>query len=125
MKIILTLALLCLCLPLRAQEKGGIVWSETDLRLGTVPLKETASRMVRYSNRGSKPVVIGKVDYTCGCIQVNFRQTPLLPGGTDSLEVSYRGQEKGVFYKTITVLWSNGTANEISVSGNVAGKREY
>lgn len=125
MRTILILSLLCLCLPLRAQEKGGIAWSETDLRLGAVPLKEPVSRVVRYTNTGNKPMVIGKVDYTCGCIEVKYRQAPLLPGGTDSLEVSYRGQEKGVFYKTITVLWSNGTANEISVSGNVAGKREY
>ena len=123
MKTLLTLALLCLGLQLRAQEKEDIVWSETDLRMGTVPLKETVHRTVHYTNRGSKPVVIGKVDYTCGCIQVNFRQTPLLPGGTDSLEVNYRGQEKGLFYKTITVRWSNGTTDELTVSGNVAGKR--
>ena len=78
-----------------------------------------------YTNSGNAPLVIQKVESSCGCTVPEWTQSPVLPGKTGFVKAIYNPAGRPYpFDKTITVI-SNSSKNNIVVlriKGNVEGK---
>lgn len=61
----------------------------------------------RCENRSDKPVVILRVDTSCGCVKSSFSRRPIAPGATGEVVVTFdpRGHA-GALYKIMPVYTS-------------------
>ena len=61
----------------------------------------------RCENRSDKPIVILRVDTSCGCVKSSFSRRPIAPGATDEVVVTFdpRGHA-GALYKIMPVYTS-------------------
>ena len=65
-----------------------------------------------FKNAGNLPLVINRVQTSCGCTSPKWTKTPIEPGKSGSIIATYNpAGRKGVFSTTITVV-SNATENQ-------------
>lgn len=67
-----------------------------------------------FTNTGDQPLVINSAVASCGCTVPKFTKSPVKPGETGTVNVTYNGKGKfpGHFKKSITVR-TNGTPEMI------------
>ena len=58
-----------------------------------------------FTNTGDKPLVINQAVASCGCTVPTYTKTPVQPGESGTINVTYNGTGKfpGHFRKTITI----------------------
>lgn len=58
-----------------------------------------------FTNTGKKDLMILSAQASCGCTQPIIPKTPIPPGASDSIKVTYKGSTRrpGVFKKTISL----------------------
>ena len=71
-----------------------------------------------FENTGNIPIIISKVDATCGCTTTFWPDRPILPGEVEEICIIYDAEKTGEFYKSITV-WSNAGKTILHVKGVV------
>jgi len=71
-----------------------------------------------FENTGNIPIIISKVDATCGCTSTFWPDRPILPGEVEEISIIYDAEKTGEFYKSITV-WSNAGKTILHVKGVV------
>lgn len=79
---------------------------------GTVKYKPKSVIKIKfyYENTGNAPLVIYKVDASCGCTVPNWTKKPISPGTKDYILVTFKmNGKKGIVQKSIFV---NANANE-------------
>ena len=93
---------------------------QSAIDFGQMSLGEKQESIVRLINTGSKPLVVQDVVVSCGCTKVKYPTTPIMPGQTGEVVVSYDADKKGGFHKTVT-LYCNAEQSplRISISGRV------
>jgi hypothetical protein len=82
----------------------SIQWIDSSKSMGTVTEGGTLKINYRFRNSGSKPLVIEKVQPSCGCTVADYPKQPIAPGqeGEISAEFDTKGKE-GMQKKNITV----------------------
>lgn len=126
-KIILSLLMLCLSATVSiatthfannttAQQASSAEIKFDTLRasVGTFPSSKPIQKcQFRFTNIGSAPLILNQVFASCGCTIPNYPKTPIKPGESSVIEVTYNGTNKfpGKFAKTITVR--SNASNEI------------
>ena len=91
-----------------------ISFDKTTYDYGTVKNGADGHRMFVVKNTGDKPLIISKVQASCGCTTPEWSQDPIMPGKTAQLKVGYNTTITGPFTKIIEV-YSNDEANSRSV----------
>jgi len=77
---------------------------------GTVPEGPAAQYDFKFKNTGHEPIVLQKVQPSCGCTTPSYSKDPILPGKDGIIKVSYNTQGRpNAFTKTITVVSNAGT----------------
>ncbi len=81
----------------------------------------------RYENRSDKPIVILRVDTSCGCVKSSFSRKPIAPRATGEVLITFdpHGRE-GALYKQMPVYTSasgNRPAIRLALSGTVKPAR--
>jgi hypothetical protein len=74
-----------------------------------------------FVNTGAQPIIIGRVNASCGCTTPTWTQTPVVPGGKGFVKAAYDPANRpGKFTKTINVT-SNAENSpiELVISGEV------
>lgn len=66
-----------------------IRWKTTSVDLGKILMGDTTRFFFYFENTGQSPLIVSEKDKTCGCIQVVPPANPVLPGKTDSIQVSF------------------------------------
>ena len=77
--------------------------STQELNLGSFPKEETKTGEILFKNTGDKPFVIYDVVTSCGCTKVDYPKTPIPPGETLKLIVTYEADKPGYFRKSLKV----------------------
>lgn len=88
-----------------------ITFDKTTHNYGTFSEKASIQKCVfTFTNTGDQPLVINSAVASCGCTVPKYTKSPIKPGETGTINVTYNGKGKfpGHFKKTITVR-SNGT----------------
>lgn len=97
------IALIAVNVTVFAQKGPKIEFKETTIDYGTVT-KESDSglRTFTFKNTGDAPLIINKVNSTCGCTVPSTPKEPIMPGKSGEIEVKYN-MNTGPIRKTITV----------------------
>lgn len=119
--ILLPAAMILGLLPVcRAQQAPTVRFDENEWDFGTI--REQDGRVTHrfgFVNTGSVPVVIERVEVTCGCTVPTFSHDPVKPGERGVVNVSFDpAGHSGRIYKSITVF-SARQRHYLSVTGNV------
>ncbi|MBO5798725.1 MAG: DUF1573 domain-containing protein [Paludibacteraceae bacterium] len=119
-KIGLFFAALSLAAASIAQE---ISFKEISHDFGTFPEeKGKVSCVFSFKNTGKADLVLNKVRASCGCTTPQWTKTPVAPGDTGIVTVTYNASGRpGPFTKTITVT-SNAGDQRLSIKGEVIPK---
>ena len=100
-----------------------ISFDKTTYDYGTVKTGADGHRMFTVKNTGDKPLIISKVQASCGCTTPEWSQDPIMPGKTAQIKVGYNTTIVGPFTKIIEV-YSNDPENSrsvINIKGTVDG----
>ena len=89
---------------------GEFKFKEESHDYGTIPQGTPASYEFEFSNAGDSPIIINNVKPSCGCSVAEFPKTPIKPGTTGTIKVTYNAAVKGPFTKQFTVLSNSKTA---------------
>lgn len=85
---------------------------------GTIPQNVPAEIEFAFKNEGKEPIILQKVQPSCGCTTPTYSKDPILPGKTGSIRASYNAAAPGAFTKSITVLSNVGT-KVLTIKGTV------
>jgi hypothetical protein len=88
---------------------------------GKVAKKSDGARIFTFTNIGTAPLIIKRVQSTCGCTVPEKPEAPIMPGAKGKIKVSYDTNKSGRFNKQITIF-SNAkqTRKIIRVKGYVS-----
>lgn len=75
---------------------------------GKIEQNADGVRVFKFKNVGKSPLVISRIQSSCGCTVPKKPSDPIMPGKTGEIEVKYATNRLGGFSKTITV-YSNAT----------------
>lgn len=86
---------------------------------GTVPEGPAAVYEFNFKNNGKEPIVLNRVQASCGCTTPSYSKDPVLPGKEGTIKASYNTQGRpGPFTKTITIV-SNAGTKVVTIRGTV------
>jgi len=75
---------------------------------GKIEYKANGLRTFKFKNIGKSPLIITRIQSSCGCTTPKKPEGPIMPGETGEIDVKYATNRVGGFSKTITV-YSNAT----------------
>lgn len=75
---------------------------------GKIEYKADGVRTFKFKNTGKSPLIISRIQSSCGCTTPKKPKEPIMPGETGEIDVKYATSRVGGFAKTITV-YSNAT----------------
>ncbi len=92
-------------ISLNAQDKvAKIEFKATTIDYGTIEKGANGVRVFEFTNTGDAPLIISKVNSSCGCTIPKKPKDPIMPGKTGEIEVKYDTNRVNPIRKTITVL---------------------
>lgn len=121
MKKLVTLVLMIFtAYAVAAQETAKIEFKSEVIDYGEIAKGSDGVRVFEFTNTGNSPLVITRVNSSCGCTIPSRPEEPIAPGETGEIEVEYDTQIVGPIRKTITV-YSNADipAKSIKIKGRV------
>jgi hypothetical protein len=119
-KLILSLLTFC-ALQLTAQK---IDFEVKEINYGDLMQGDNGLRIFKFKNTGNAPLVISDVQKTCGCTSPDYTKTPIMPGETGEIKVSYDTNRIGQFTKFVTVFSNDPENNsvQLKIYGNIKAK---
>ena len=105
-----------------SQEVGAkIKFESLEINYGQISKGDNGVRIFKFTNIGSKPLIIDKVYSSCGCTIPKKPSSPIGPGQDDEIQVKYDTNRVGPIRKTITVLSNaiNSPTISLKITGNV------
>ena len=115
--------LICLALSFSAMsQKAVITFAEKTFDFGKIYEKDgNATHVFEFVNKGDAPLVINRVQTTCGCTTPSWTKEPIEPGKKGNITVTYTtAGHPNLFIKPITV-YSNDAIEQtvLTIKGTV------
>ena len=127
-KLITLLFIGFIALSINAQEKETIVdpnapvfeFAADLIDYGKIEQNADGLRIFKFKNVGKSPLVISRIQSSCGCTVPKKPTDPIMPGETGEIEVKYATSRVGGFSKMITV-YSNASepTKKLRIKGTV------
>jgi len=120
-KIVLVLFVGLLAISLQAQEKVAKIEFKSDtVDYGQIEKGADGTRIFQFTNTGNAPLIISKVNSSCGCTIPKSPKDPILPGKNGEIQVKYDTQRVGPIRKAITVISNADTPTVVlKIKGDV------
>jgi hypothetical protein len=83
----------------------GLKWTtDSTVSVGQVELNKPVTITFGFVNNGKAPLVISRVEPSCGCTAVDYTKEPVGPNQKGYIKATYNAASVGVFSKNITVF---------------------
>jgi len=82
--------------------------TDTIMSLGKIDVNKPVTVTFEFVNPGGVPLVISRVEPSCGCTATDFEKSPIGPNKKGYIKVTYNAATTGYFSKIVTVF-SNAT----------------
>jgi len=111
--------------PAVTRPAESIAFPEGNHNFGTITEGPNADHEFAFSNTGKEPIVIERVQASCGCTTPSYTKEPVAPGKTGTVKASYSTMGRpGSFTKSLTVFYKVGDnptslSKTLTISGNV------
>jgi hypothetical protein len=107
-------------------QKGALISAEVQTHdFGSIAeVDGLATYRFTIKNTGVAPLVINRITASCGCTQPDWSKTPIAPGASSEIKVSYNPKGRpGPFYKSIAV-YSNAKNERLTlyIKGTVTSR---
>jgi hypothetical protein len=100
-----------------------IKWKETTHQLGEIKQSVPAIVEFEFKNISKVPVILTKVQGTCGCTATAYDKEPIQPGKSSKITATYNAANLGTFNKTVTVTTNaDETTHSLTLQGTVVAK---
>ncbi|MDR0603315.1 MAG: DUF1573 domain-containing protein [Bacteroidales bacterium] len=76
---------------------------QTEIGLNNLHVGKTSETVFVIKNTGTNPLIIQRVESSCGCTVPTWERQPLAVGENTEIKVKITPEEKGYFNKTVTV----------------------
>ncbi len=117
---VMVLGLLLGFSSLSQQEKPVFEFVTETLDYGKIALGSDGKRVFEFTNIGKAPLIISRVQASCGCTVPKKPEKPIMPGEKGQIEVSYDTKKPGGFSKAITIFSNAKTPRKmIKIKGYV------
>ncbi|MDN3620426.1 DUF1573 domain-containing protein [Polaribacter undariae] len=88
-------------------------FEEETINYGKIEKGSDKERIFVFSNVGDEPIVISRIQSSCGCTIPKKPEAPIMPGEKGEIKVSYDTNRIGGFSKSITVFSNAKEGNKI------------
>lgn len=78
-------------------------WEKESYDFGQIPQHNPVDVVFTFKNTGNAPLVLSKVEASCGCTNVEYKKAPIMPGQTGEISVTFDAEEEGMFSKSVNV----------------------
>ena len=95
------LVVLFLSFSLNAQE---FKFQEEVIDYGKIDKGSDGAKVFIFKNIGDQPIIIKKIQSSCGCTVPKKPDQPIMPGEKGEIEVAYDTKRPGGFPKAITIF---------------------
>lgn len=90
---------------------------------GEIGDDKPVSTKFTITNTGDKPLILTQAKGSCGCTVPTYPKTPIAPGGTGDIEVTFDPKGKtGAQNKTVTLIANTTPANTVMNVKSVVNK---
>jgi len=114
-------------LPKDSTQYTKITWLDSTTRdFGSIPEGQKLEVAFRFLNAGTKPLIIARVQPSCGCTVAEQPTEPIMPGKEGVIKASFNSEGRiGINHKKIYVIANTiGTqSNEVEFSVLVQKKK--
>jgi len=114
-------------LPKDSSQYTKITWLDSTVRdFGTISEGQKLEVAYRFLNSGDKPLIIAKVQPSCGCTVAEQPDEPILPGKEGVIKASFNSEGRiGINHKKIYVIANTRgvQSNEVEFSVLVKKKK--
>ena len=78
-------------------------FEEETINYGKIDKDSDGERVFIFTNIGDQPLVIKRIQSSCGCTVPKKPEAPIMPGEKGEIKVSYATNRVGGFSKSITI----------------------
>jgi hypothetical protein len=114
-------------LPKDSSQYTKITWLDSTIRdFGSIPEGQKLEVAYRFLNSGTKPLIIARVQPSCGCTVAEQPDEPIMPGKEGVIKASFNSEGRiGINHKKIYVIANTrgSQSNEIEFSVLVQKKK--
>lgn len=116
-----------------AQKQTGPVFeAESDeVNYGEIKQNSDRVRVLKFTNKGTEPLMITEAKGSCGCTVPTFPKEPIMPGKSAEISINYDTARLGLIAKSVYITTNevesrdaNGNpvykVHEIKVKGNIS-----
>jgi len=97
--------------------------TDSTVVVGQVELNKPVTVAFEFVNSGKSPLVISRVEPSCGCTAVNYSKEPIGPGQKGFVKTTYNAASVGVFTKNLTVFSNTADIRKVlCIKGEVVNK---
>jgi len=96
-----------------------LLLKETTHSFGKIPQGRPVTHVFEVVNTGKEPLLLENVQASCGCTTPEWSKAPIAPGATVPIKVGYNAYAEGHFNKTVSILYNNGQAKTLTITGEV------
>lgn len=121
MRNVLTIALIAIT-ALIAAAQPATTWLERQHDFGVFLEQDgKVTCQMRVVNTGDEPLLIIKAQAGCGCTAINFPETPIQPGDTATVSITYNPSDRPGQFAKQALIFTNTTPKRtvLEISGNV------
>ena len=115
--LVITLSIFWMSLSCFAQNDpetmGEFKFEKETIDYGKVPKNSEKVRVFTFTNIGNAPIVIHKIQSSCGCTVPEKPEKPIMPGEKGEIKVAYNTAIVGGFSKNITIFSSAKTSRKV------------
>jgi hypothetical protein len=98
----------------------SIVAEQSEIKIAGLQVGKKSTGVFKLKNTGNQPLVITRVETSCGCTVPSWDKKPVEPGKETEITVEIQPEETGVFHKTVRVYCNvEKKVIALSVKGNV------
>ena len=87
----------------KAQSNGEFKFETETHDFGKIPQGKPVSYVFKFENTGSEPLIISKVESTCGCTVPEYTKNPIKPGEKGTISITFDAAQATPFSKMVTI----------------------
>ena len=124
MKTLLSLAIITLLSFSAYSQQAEFKFEKETINYGKINAGADGVRTFVFTNVGKEPLIINRIQSSCGCTVPKKPEQPIMPGEKGEIKVSYDTKRLGGFSKIITI-YSNAKKNRkvVKIRGYIQKKQ--
>lgn len=87
----------------QAQSKSEFKFETETHDFGKISQGTPVTYEFKFENTGTEPLIINKVESTCGCTVPEYTKTPVKPGEKGTVNVTFNAAQAAPFSKMVTI----------------------